>query len=103
MEAVGGMGSRLNISTSMNRTLYKADKGRNKKIYFAEYSKEFQNVEGPGPGKYKFEEFGSSFSPTRAGKRGSFPKEHRRIDLPKFKDEVPLHYAAKEDYEKYLG
>lgn len=57
----------------MNRTLYKVAKEKLKKIYFAEYAKEFQNVEGPGPGKYRYEHFNSSFSPERTNK-GSFGK-----------------------------
>ena len=44
-----------------NKTLYKVGKPQQKKIYFAEYAKEFQNIDGPGPGKYQFENYNSSF------------------------------------------
>ncbi len=49
----------------MNKSLYQADKVKSKKIYFAEFQKEFKNVEGPGPGKYTYEQFDTSFSPSR--------------------------------------
>ena len=32
----------------MNRTLYKMERERSKKVYFPEYAREFINQEGPG-------------------------------------------------------
>ncbi len=46
----------------MNKTLYKLERDKRKNIYFAEYSKEFRNREGPGPGSYMYEAFNSSFN-----------------------------------------
>ena len=59
----------------MNRTLYKSNKVQHRNVFFKEYSKEFMNQSGPGPGKYKYEDFNSSFyNPKRSVKGISIPR-----------------------------
>lgn len=50
--------------TIMNKTLYKMPRVKCKVVYFPEYSKEFLNQNGPGPGKYEYEKINQSFDPS---------------------------------------
>ena len=49
----------------MNRTLYKMPRVQAKRVYFPEYSKEFENQIGPGPGTYVFENYRAGFNPQK--------------------------------------
>ena len=39
-------------------------------VYFPEYDKEFNNSEGPGPGKYFYDKYNTSFSKNGSLKKG---------------------------------
>lgn len=86
---------------------------QSKNVYFPEYSKEFMNQNGPGPGKYEYEKVNQSFDPQR--KIGAkFSKvslklillfilsyqDSRKMSMPEKKDDSPLHYAKMEEYIK---
>lgn len=45
----------------LDQRLHKAPRENSKKIFFAEYAKEFKNQEGPGPGIYIYEDYNCSF------------------------------------------
>ena len=65
-----------------------------KSIYFPEYKKEFFNIEGPGPGRYRFEKFVKSIN-SRAGPR--FPKADRNLNRTDLCAETPLSYIEGEN------
>ncbi len=56
----------------MNKTLFKVSRTQFKKIFFKEYSREFMNVDGPGPGRYSIEPYSDCFIPKK-GKGIGFP------------------------------
>ena len=65
-----------------------------KRIYFPEYEKEFYNLEGPGPGRYRFEKFVKSIN-SRAGPR--FSKADRNLTRTDLHDtDTPLSYVEGE-------
>ena len=58
-------------------------------MYFPEYKKEFQNLDGPGPGVYKFEKFNSTFD--------SDTKKRQGVTIPKVSTDYSTMYLCKRD------
>ena len=62
-------------SHAANRSLYKMEREKTKKVYFPEYAREFSNTQGPGPAVYLYEKVDNyNFEKNKKPKLGSMSR-----------------------------